>query len=179
MNNYYNLKVAGIERKLKKVKIKEHLSIASFVMLGDTELVERTADELVKRIPKGIDIIVCPEAKGIALAHAIAVRLNLNYVILRKSIKGYMEFPIVEEITSITTKEPQKIVINGIDIPKIRDKRVCIVDDVVSTGGSLRAVEKILSKVGCKIVSKVAVLLEEGGYNGELTYLKKLPIFRD
>jgi len=178
MEQYYELHVAGLTRKLKKIAISDALTIASFVMLGDTELIERTAEELFHKLPQGIDILVCPEAKGIPLTHVIANKLGIDYVIIRKSVKGYMEEPVVQKVRSITTREPQIIVLDGLDAEKIRGKKVCIIDDVVSTGGSLKAVEELLEQAECTIIAKAAVLLEEGGYNGEdLIYLEKLPVF--
>lgn len=180
MNDHYELKICGLIRNLKKVHVAPNLVIASFVMLGDTELIERSADALYEKM-KGmekIDMLVCPEAKGIPLTHALAVRFGVDYVVARKSIKGYMENPITSEVKSITTKDKQIIVIDEIDAAKLDGKKVCVVDDVVSTGGSLRSVEDVLSKTGCSVISKVAVLLEEGGYTGkDLIYLEKLPIF--
>ena len=178
MNDFYELKVAGITRKLKKIKISDDLTIASFVMLGDTELIERTAEELYKKLPEGIDILVCPEAKGIPLTHVMANKLGIDYVIIRKSVKGYMEDPLIEKVQSITTREPQIITLDGLDVAKLKGRRVCIIDDVVSTGGSLKAVENLLAKADCTIVAKAAVLLEEGGYSqDDLIYLEKLPVF--
>lgn len=180
MNEHYELKICGLNRNLKKVQVGPNLVIASFVMLGDTELIERCADELFDKMKDIIqlDMLVCPEAKGIPLTHALAVRLGVDYVVARKSIKGYMENPITSEVKSITTNEKQIIVIDEIDAAKLEGKRVCVVDDVVSTGGSLRSLEDVLSKTGCSVISKAAVLLEEGGYSGEdLIYLQKLPVF--
>jgi adenine phosphoribosyltransferase len=180
MENTYELHISGLTRHLKKVKISDDLVIASFVMLGDTELIERTAEDLYRKLPNDIDYLVCPEAKGIPLTHAIARRLGINYVIVRKSVKGYMKNPVIEKVQSITTREPQIIVLDGLDAEKLTNKRVCIVDDVVSTGGSLKALERLLSHVQCTVVAKVAVLLEEGGYDKEdLIYLGNLPIFKE
>ncbi|MDD4159499.1 MAG: phosphoribosyltransferase family protein [Synergistaceae bacterium] len=180
MNEHYELKICGLQRNLKKVRVKPDLAIASFVMLGDTYLIEKCADALFDKMKgiKGIDMLVCPEAKGIPLTHALAVRLGIDYVVARKSIKGYMENPITSEVKSITTNEKQIIVIDETDAAKLDGKRVCVVDDVVSTGGSLRSLEDVLAKTGCTVISKAAVLLEEGGYDGEdLIYLQKLPVF--
>ena len=180
MNEYYTLNTCGITRRLKKVQVAPNLVIASFVMLGDTELIEKSADVLFEKMKKigKIDMLVCPEAKGIPLTHALAVRLGVNYVVARKSVKGYMEHPIISEVKSITTNEPQIIVIDELDAERLNGKRVCVVDDVVSTGGSLHSLEEVLSKTGCTVVSKVAVLLEDGGYSGEdLIYVDKLPVF--
>ena len=180
MNEYYKLKICGLTRDLKKVQVAPHLVIASFVMLGDTQLIEKTADALVEKAKKmgRIDMLVCPEAKGIPLTHAMAVRLGVDYVVVRKSVKSYMENPITATVKSITTKDPQTIVIDEVDALKLGGKNICIVDDVVSTGGSLKSLEELLAQTGCKVVSKIAVLLEEGGYSGgDLIYLDKLPVF--
>lgn len=178
-NGFYDLQVAGLKRRLPKVRVAENLSIASFVMLGDTELVERTADALTGRLPSGeIEMLVCLEAKGIPLTHAIARRLGVNYVTVRKSVKGYMENPLVEEVRSITTTEPQLLVLDGVDRGQITGRKVCVVDDVVSTGGSMKAVQRLLERAGARVVCKAAVLLEEGGYDGsDLIYLERLPVF--
>ncbi|KEJ92929.1 phosphoribosyltransferase family protein [Synergistes jonesii] len=181
MYETYTLHVAGLTRELKKVRVAPSLRIASFVMLGDTRLIERCADALYEKIKDGgAEILVCPEAKGIPLTHALAVRLGVDYVVARKSVKGYMERPIVAEVKSITTTEKQIIVVDEFDAEKLKGKKVCIVDDVVSTGGSLASLEAVLKKTGCTVIGKVAVLLEEGGYSGEdLTYLERLPVFKD
>ncbi len=182
MNETYTLHVAGLTRELKKVRVAPNLRIASFVMLGDTRLIERCADALYEEINKlgAIEMRVCPEAKGIPLTHALAVRMGVDYVVARKSVKGYMEHPIIAEVKSITTTEKQIIVIDEFDAAKLSGKRVCVVDDVVSTGGSLRSLEEVLAKTGCTVVSKVAVLLEEGGYSkDDLIYLERLPVFKD
>ena len=141
MNESYTLHVAGLVRELKKVRIAPDLRIASFVMLGDTRLIEKCADALYEKI-KGlgdINMLVCPEAKGIPLTHALAVRMGVDYVVARKSVKGYMEHPIIAEVKSITTTEKQVIVIDEFDAAKLDGKKVCVVDDVVSTGGSAKS----------------------------------------
>ena len=171
----YTLKICGIERELKKIEVAPGLVIASFVMLGDTELIEKCADELCKKI----DILVCPEAKGIPLTHALAVRLGVRYVVARKSVKSYMQHPIVSEVKSITTSGKQIIVIDELDAARLDGQNVAVVDDVVSTGGSLHSLEQVLSKTNCRIACKVAALLEEGGYKGDdLIYIQKLPVFK-
>ena len=106
-DEFYELDVAGLTRKLPKVKIHDELAIASFVMLGDTELIEACAEAIILHTDfppvKEIDILCTPEAKGIPLVHAIARRLGINYVIARKSVKGYMSDPMIEKVQSITT----------------------------------------------------------------------------
>jgi len=176
---FYELKVAGLVRRLKKVRVVETLVIASFVMLGDTKLIEACADALLPLLPKKrIDMLVCLEAKGIPLTHALAVRLGVDYVTVRKSVKSYMEDPLIVEVQSITTAGTQLLVMDGVDRAKVEGKRICVVDDVVSTGGSLRSVEKLLAEANAEVVAKTAVLLEEGGYDGQdLVYLERLPVF--
>jgi adenine phosphoribosyltransferase len=175
--DYYELKINDLARKLPKVKISDNLTIASFVILGDTKLIEKSADLLFKKMPQKIDYIICPEAKSIPLAHAISVRKNVDYIVLRKSVKGYMNDYIEQEVSSITTIEKQKLVIDSEDVKKIKNKNVAIIDDVVSTGGSIEAVEKLLKKVEANIVWKGAILLEGEKEFKDLIYLEKLPLW--
>ena len=188
----YTLNVAGLQRELPKVKIHDELAIASFVMFGDTELIEACAEAIILHpdFPalNEIDILCSPEAKSIPLVHAIARRLSINYVIARKSIKGYMSNPVIEKVQSITTIGAQTLVLDTSDVEKLQGKRICIIDDVVSTGGSLIGLENMLKKLNhggnvasgnCEVICKAAVLLEEAGYDkDDLIYLEKLPIFK-
>jgi len=179
--NFYTLNIAGLRRRLPKIRINDKLTIASFVMLGDTELIEKTAQALYEHphFPKyRIDVLVCPEAKAIPLTHVLAKLLQVNYIVARKSLKSYMSDPVVEKVTSITTAGEQLLVLDCPDVESINGRNVCIVDDVVSTGGSINSLEKLLAKVGCKVICKAAVLLEEAGYEkDDLVYLERLPIF--
>ncbi|QQO09277.1 phosphoribosyltransferase family protein [Breznakiella homolactica] len=178
----YTLEIAGLRRELPIVDIAPGLSIASFVMLGDTRLVEAAADAISGHpdFPRNtVEYLVCPEAKAIPLTHALAVRLGLDYVVLRKNEKAYMRNHIIEPTKSITTEKEQHLVLDGPDKEKLAGKRVCIVDDVVSTGGSLRSIEALLEKIGCTVAAKAAVLLEDAGHDGSgLIYLDRLPVFR-
>jgi adenine phosphoribosyltransferase len=181
-DEFYELKVAGLTRKLPKVKINDELAIASFVMFGDTKLIEACAEEIIfsEGFPSfdDIDILVSPEAKAIPFVHAIARKLEKDYVIARKSIKGYMSDPMIEKVQSITTIGAQTLVLDRSDVEKLEGKNVCIIDDVVSTGGSLIGLQAMLEKIDCKVICKAAVLLEEAGYDkDDLVYLEKLPIF--
>ncbi len=179
----YSLNVAGLQRELPKVKINDELAIASFVMFGDTQLIEACAEAIILHTDfpsvKDIDILCSPEAKSIPLVHAVARRLNIDYVIARKSVKGYMSEPMVEKVQSITTIGAQTLVLDKSDVEKLEGKNICIVDDVVSTGGSIIGLENMLKKIECNIICKAAVLLEEAGYDkDDLVYLEKLPIFK-
>ncbi len=177
----YTLSIGSLVRELPVVRVSDKLSIASFVMLGDTALIEAAADAIVAhpRFPRsGVDLLVCPEAKAISLTHAVAVRLGCDYVVVRKTVKSYMQDPLVESVTSITTKGVQTLVLDGPDRHALSGKKVCIIDDVVSTGGSLESLCRLLARTGCTVVAKAAALLEEGGYAGDdLIYLSKLPVF--
>ena len=182
-NEFYELNVAGLTRKLPKVKINDELAIASFVMFGDTELIEACAEAIILHpdFPtlNEIDILCSPEAKSIPLVHAVARRLGINYVIARKSVKGYMSDPVIEKVQSITTIGAQTLVLDKSDVEKLKGRNICIIDDVVSTGGSLIGLENMLKKIDCEVVCKAAVLLEEAGYDkDDLVYLEKLPIFK-
>ena len=140
----YTLHVAGLTRELPIIKLSYDLSIASFVILGDTEIVRKTAPIIAKKLPE-VDFIVTAEAKGIPLAYEISRILNWNeYVVARKSIKAYMEEPIEVEINSITTTNSQKLYLNNQDAKKIKGKRIALVDDVISTGQSLKALERLV-----------------------------------
>jgi len=183
-DEFFELEVAGLKRKLPKVKINDKLAIASFVMFGDIELIERCALHLSIHpdFPKevdAIDVLICPEAKAIPLTHALARVLHLGYVVARKSVKGYMIDPMIEKVQSITTIGAQTLVLDRCDVEKLEGKKVCIIDDVVSTGGSIIGLQNMLETIDCNVVCKTAVLLEEAGYDkDDLVYLEKLPIFK-
>ncbi len=174
----YTLHVAGLTRELPIIKLSYDLSIASFVILGDTEIVRKTAPIIAKKLPE-VDFIVTAEAKGIPLAYEISRILNLNeYVVARKSIKAYMEEPIEVEINSITTTNSQKLYLNNQDARKIKEKKVALVDDVISTGQSLKALERLVEKAGGKVVAKAAILAEGDAKNRkDIIFLEALPTF--
>jgi adenine phosphoribosyltransferase len=179
----YLLRVAGLERRLPLVEVAPGLRIASFVMLGDTELVEATALELSRRPEIAAarpDFLVCPEAKAIPLTHALARLLSLDYVVARKSIKAYMREVVSVDSSSITTSGRQLLALEGRDAARLRGARVAVIDDVVSTGASMAALESLLASVPCELCLRAAALLEEGGHSGDgLVYLARLPVFRD
>lgn len=175
----FEFTVAGVTRRLPLVEVAPGVRIASFVMLGDTALVEAVAAALAARPEmQGLDMLVCPEAKAVPLTHAIARILSLDYVVARKSVKAYMTEAIVEPVVSITTDGEQILAFNGPDLVRLKGLRVGIVDDVVSTGGSLASLESLLSRVPCTVVVRATALLEGDAHSGEgLIYLGRLPIF--
>ena len=174
----YRLKVAGVERDLPICPISERLMIAGFVMLGDTELTEACAAGLCGLLPEH-DVLITAEAKGIPLICAMARQLGENrYVVARKKPKLYMKDVLKCEVTSITTEGSQCLYLDGADADLMRGKRVVIVDDVISTGQSLHALEELVRMAGGKIVSKVAVLAEGSAIErDDIRYLAPLPLF--
>ena len=174
----YTLNIAGLKRELPIIKLSYDLSIASFVILGDTEIVRKTAPIISKKLPE-VDFIVTAEAKGIPLAYEISRVLNLNeYVVARKSVKAYMEEPIEVEVNSITTNGSQKLYLNSLDAQKIKGKKVALVDDVISTGQSLKALERLVEKAGGKVLAKAAILAEgDAKDRKDIIFLEALPTF--
>ncbi len=175
---YYDLQIAGLTRQLPIINIADNLAIASFVILGDAELVEKTAPELVKRLPE-IDVIVTAEAKGIPLVYEISRLLKIDrYVVARKSVKVYMEDPFSVEVDSITTAKSQKLFLAKEDVDRVKGKRVAIIDDVISTGESLKALEKLIAKAGGEVVAKAAILAEgDAAERSDIIFLEELPLF--
>lgn len=174
----YTLHVAGLTGELPIIKLSYDLSIASFVILGDTEIVRKTAPIIAKKLPE-VDLIVTAEAKGIPLAYEISKVLNLNeYVVARKSVKAYMEESIEVEVNSITTTNSQKLYLNNRDAKKIKGKRIALVDDVISTGQSLKALERLVEKAGGKVLAKAAILAEgDAKDRKDIIFLEALPTF--
>ena len=173
----YLLRVAGLERELKICPVNEELSIAGFVMFGDTELTIACAKELLRLVPEH-DVIVTAESKGIPIAYEMARQSGRSYVVARKSVKLYMSDPAQVVVKSISTSSEQKLYLDSNEADKIRGKRVLIVDDVISTGESLKALETLVAQFGGHIVAKAAVLAEgDAAQRGDIIFLEKLPLF--
>jgi adenine phosphoribosyltransferase len=175
---YYRMKVAGLERDLKLCPIGENLNIGAFILFGDVELTERCAEELCKRAPEH-DVMLTAESKGIPLIHAMCrISGNNRYVLARKSVKLYMSDVLVCETKSITTGHVQTLYIDGADAEYMKGKRVLIVDDVISTGGSLKSLENLVHQAGGEIVGKMTILAEGDAIGREdIVYLEELPLF--
>ena len=169
------IKIGSVKRELPIINVGE-ISIALLNLLGDPELTEEAATELVKKLDKSIEIIITPEAKAIPLAHAMSVKANIPYAVARKTEKPYMVGAIKKTIISITTGKPQDLVIDGADIERLKGKNIAIVDDVVSTGGTLQGLSELLTQVGGKVVSTLAVLTE-GDKRKDVIALGHLPLF--
>ena len=174
----YNIKVAGVERALPLCPIADDLYIAAFILFGDVELTERCAEELAKLAPQH-DVMLTAESKGIPLIHAMSRILGENrYVLARKSVKLYMKDVVACETQSITTANKQVLYIDGEDAEFMKGKRVLIVDDVISTGGSLVSLENLVAQTGGTVVGKMTILAEgEAADRDDIVYLEKLPLF--
>ena len=174
----YRLKVAGIERDLVLCPIGENLNIGAFILFGDVELTEKCAEALYERAPEH-DVMITAESKGIPLIHAMCRISGKNrYVLARKSVKLYMKDVVACETQSITTSAKQTLYIDGADAEYMKGKKVLIVDDVISTGGSLLSLENLVKLAGGEIVGKMTILAE-GDATGrdDIIYLEKLPLF--
>ena len=174
----YRMKVAGLERDLPLCPINEDLYIGAFILFGDVELTEKCAEELAKIAPEH-DVLLTAESKGIPLIHAMARHLGENrYVLARKSVKLYMKDVLKCETKSITTGAMQTLYIDGDDAEYMKGKRVLIVDDVISTGGSLLSLENLVNQAGGNIVGKMAILAEGDAIDRkDIIYLEPLPLF--
>ncbi len=173
----YKMKIAGLERELTKFPVNDKIDIAAFIMFGDVAVTEKAAEELLKISPEH-DVVVTAEAKGIPLCYEMARQGCRNYVVARKGVKVYMSNPIEVTVNSITTANEQKLYLGKNDVEFLNGKRVLIVDDVISTGQSLEALEKLVKATGATVVGKAAVLAEgDAKDRDDIIFLEELPLF--
>ena len=176
----YPVEIAGLKRELPLCKIADDLYIAAFICFGDAEVTVACARELLKLVPKeDYDYMFTAEAKSIPLIHEMARQSGAEkYFVARKSPKTYMTDPISVDDQSITTQGMQKLYIGKEDADMIRGKRILIIDDVVSTGGSLKAMERLIELAGGKVTGRVTVFAEgDAADKFNIKYLGKLPLF--
>ena len=175
---YYRMTVAGLERDLTICPLNEKLSIAGFVIFGDQELTVPCARDLLAKAPE-YDYILTAEAKGIPLAHEMARQAgDAKYILARKGPKLYMRDIFSVTVNSITTAKEQKLYLDGADAALMKGKRILIVDDVISTGESLKALEALVEKAGGEICGRMAILAEGDAIDrGDIIYLEPLPLF--
>ena len=178
MKEYYEMTIAGCKRKLPLCKASDELVIAGFVIFGDVELTCACAAELLKKAPE-FDYLVAPEAKSIPLIHEMARQSGRNeYCLIRKQPKLYMQGVFSTETQSITTEGIQHLYMDGKDARMIAGKRVLLLDDVISTGGSIASAEKLVKEAGGNIVAKMCILAEGGAADRkDIIFLEKLPLF--
>lgn len=173
----YKLKVAGLERELERFPVNDKLDIAAFIMFGDVEMTEKCAEELLRICPQH-DVLLTAEAKSIPLCYEMARQGCRSYVVARKGVKVYMKDSIEVTVNSITTKNEQRLYLGENDAEFLKGKRVLIVDDVISTGNSLLALEKLAEQVGAEVVGKAAVLAEgDAKDRDDIIFLEPLPLF--
>jgi adenine phosphoribosyltransferase len=175
---YYRTKIAGLDRALPLCPISEELMIGAFVIFGDPELTTACAKELLDRAPD-YDYLISAEAKGIPLVHEMA-RLagNQPYFLARKAPKLYMTGVFEASLRSITTAKDQKLYLDAADAEKMKGKRILLVDDVISTGESLAALEHLVEKAGGIVCGRMTIFAEgDAQSRDDLIYLEKLPLF--
>ena len=175
---YYNMTIAGCERALPICPLNENLQIGAFVIFGDPELTTACAEELLKRAPEH-DVMITAESKGIPLICEMA-RLagNKRYVLARKGAKLYMRNILKVEVRSITTDHVQTLYLDGGDADYMKGKKVLVVDDVISTGESLHALEELVAQAGGEIVGRMAILAEgDATERDDIIFLEQLPLF--
>lgn len=179
MPETYKMTIAGLERELVICPLNEKLSIAAFIMFSDVELTVACAEQLLKKCPNDFDVILTAESKGIPLAYEMARQSGKPYVVARKSVKLYMTDPINVTVRSITTAQEQKLYLSSEKTEMISGKRVLLVDDVISTGESLTALEQLTASANGVISGKAAVLAEgDAADRDDIIYLEKLPLFK-
>lgn len=174
----YDFTVAGLQRALPLCPLNDELMIGAFVIFGDVELTVACARELLKIAPE-FDYMVAPEAKAIPLIHEMARQSGRNeYFLVRKAKKMYMDGVFEAVDRSITTQGEQHLYMDGADAKKIKGKRILILDDVISTGGSIAAVETLVNQAGGNVVGRMAILAEgAAAERKDILFLKKLPLF--
>ena len=175
---YYRMNIAGLDRDLPICPLNDKLSIGAFVIFGDQELTVACARDLLKLAPE-YDYLITAEAKGIPLIHEMARQHgDRTYMLARKAPKLYMTGVMEVKVRSITTAAEQKLYIDTADAEKMRGKRILIVDDVISTGESLRAIETLVERAGGNICGRMCILAEGDAQNrDDIIYLEKLPLF--
>jgi adenine phosphoribosyltransferase len=177
----YTVEVAGLKRDLRLFQIKPGLKIAILNILGDTEFVQICAKELAQRLEDlDYDLLVTAEAKSIPLAHALSVETKKPYIVLRKSYKPYMGDALKAETLSITTGQPQTLILDEKDLELAKGKKVVILDDVISTGSTLQGMRLVLDKAGASVVADAAIFTEgDRAQWMHIIALGHLPLFTD
>lgn len=174
---YYPIKIAGLDRKLPLCPLNDKLMIGAFVIFGDAELTVACAEELLKKAPE-FDYIITAESKGIPLAHEMSRQSGKKYFVARKKKKLYMTGVFDVIVNSITTEGEQHLYLDTAEAEEMKGKRVAIIDDVISTGESLKAVQKLVEQAGANIVANMAILAEgDAKDRDDIIYLEPLPLF--
>ncbi len=173
----YKINIVGHDRELPLCRVSDTLRIAAFVMFGDVEITQAAAASLLEKCPPH-DIVLTAEAKGIPLCYEMAREGCGDYVVVRKSVKTYVTDPIMTEVKSITTLKTQRLYLPSDKVSRVKGRRVLIVDDVISTGATVEALEKLVLLAGGTVAGKACVLAEgEAADRNDIVYLEPLPLF--
>jgi len=156
----HTVQIGELTRKFPLFEVAPNVKIAIFNMLGDTEIVETAAQMLAQRMPAEADVLLVPEVKAVPLAHALSVQSQLPYVVARKVRKPYMVDCVETEVVSITTGEPQMLYLDGKDRPLVENKHIVLVDDVISTGSTLKGLHQLAKLADATVVGEMAVFTE-------------------
>lgn len=176
----YQVKIGGLARDLPLFEVAPHVKIAIFNMLGDTQVIECAADLLAAQVPEDAQVIVTPEVKAVPLAHAVSLRTEIPYVVARKVRKPYMVNCLEAEVVSITTGKPQTLYLDGKDRRLVENKNSILLDDVISTGSTLRGLRLLMQSAKSSIVAEMAVFTEGNDADwSQVIALGHLPIFTD
>ncbi|MEZ4708053.1 MAG: phosphoribosyltransferase family protein [Caldilineaceae bacterium] len=174
------VQIEGLTRNLPLFKVAPGVTIAIFNMLGDTEIVEASAKGLAARMPANVDVFVVPEVKAVPLGQALSARTGIPYVVVRKVRKPYMVDCIETEVVSITTGAPQTLYIDGKDRALLQGKNAALLDDVISTGSTLRGLHQLMELATAPIVAEMAVFTEGDPSDWpNVIALGHLPVFTD
>jgi len=176
MDKYYRVDIAGLERDLLRCPLNDKIDIAAFILFGDVEVTVHSAEKLLERLP-GFDYIVTPEAKSIPLAYEMSRQSGKKYFVARKKAKLYMKEAVSVNVRSITTDAEQTLIMDSLEGEQIRGKRVVVLDDVISTGESLKAVEALCAKFDANVVAKACVLAEgDAAERDDIVFLGVIPL---
>lgn len=176
MDKYYRVDIAGLERDLLRCPLNDKLDIAAFILFGDVEVTVHSAQKLIERLPE-FDYIVTPEAKSIPLAYEMSRQSGKKYFVARKKAKLYMKEAVSVNVRSITTDAEQTLIMDSAEGEQIRGKKVVILDDVISTGESLKAVEALCAKFDANVVAKACVLAEgDAAERDDILFLGVIPL---
>lgn len=177
MKKTIELTIAGVKCDLELCSVSEKLDIAAFILFDNVDVTVAAAKQLLEKVPD-FDVILTPEAKSIPLAYEMARTSGKPYVVIRKGTKVYMKNPICVDVRSITTDRVQKLYLGEGDVERLKGKRILVVDDVISTGETLLAIEQLINRIGGKVAANCAVLAEgDAAERDDIVFLEKLPLF--
>lgn len=175
---FYRIKLCGLKRDLPLFEVAPKVKIAIFNILGDTQLVVKVAQALIRKLPKNAQVLITPEVKSIPLAYELSKKLKIPYIVARKIKKPYMVNSLSHKVVSITTGKPQTIWLDGKDRHILKNKKAILVDDVVSTGSTIKGLRDLVKKAGATIIAEAAIFTEGNPKKWKkIISLGNLPVF--